>query len=268
MDMPFDERLYAEMAGFVPEKTAGNILLVGMNPVWEARFRQDFAEGVFQTVPWDMALNEAWQRCFSLIVLAPGIEELFEPECLLESLQPSLQPCGGVVVPFCNPWHWSVFRSWLKGELRYGTNPLLKGQGRLFSFPEIVRLAKLAHYREFAVRQVLEEGAADMLAVLQGCGFGNGQKEIETSWWIVRLAVFPMRTARLRERYTDEVRHRLARLLHRLENGVEEAASVEALRRLIAENDIDGGYLERFVENIAAEAEKLLAALRKEGLLR
>ena len=175
---------------------------------------------------------------------------------------------GAVVVPFRNPWHWSVFRAWLAGDLRYGTNPLLAGRGRLFSFPEVVRLAKLAHYEDLAVRQIIEEGSEETLAAMQACGMQNGHREMETSWQVVRLSVLDARTARLKERYTAEARRLLARLLHRLENGIEASETVEALRRLLAESRIDGGYLEEFARNTAGNADSVCGILRKEGLLR
>ena len=268
MEMPFDERLYAEMAAFFSEKMASNALLIGMGAAWQSRFQQDFANCTFAAAAWEEALPVAWHGRFSWIVLAPGVEELSAPESLLESLQDFLAPCAALVAPFRNPWHWSVFRAWLAGDLRYGANPLLDGQGRLFSFPELVRLAKLAHYEDFAVRQVIEKGTAEMLEVMQACGVQNGHQEMETSWWVVRLSVLDARTARLKARYTDAERCLLARLLHRLENGIEAAETVEALRRLLAESRIDGGYLEEFVLNTAGDADSMCDILRKEGLLR
>ena len=262
MEMSFDERLYAEMAAFFAEQMAADALLIGMSAAWQRRFQQDFADCAFAAAAWEEALPAAWHGRFSLIVLAPGVEELSAPESLLESLQDFLVPQkGAVVVPFRNPWHWSVFRAWLAGDLRYGTNPLLAGRGRLFSFPEVVRLAKLAHYEDLAVRQIIEEGSEETLAAMQSCGVQSGHR-------VVRLAVLDARTARLKERYTAEVRRLLSRLLHRLENGVEVQASAEDLRRLLAESGIDGGYLEEFVSNTAADAVFMRDILQKEGLLR
>lgn len=268
IEMPFDERLYAEMAAFFSEKMAADALLIGMGAAWQRRFQQDFADCTFAAAAWEEVLPAAWHGRFSWIVLAPGVEELSVPESLLESLQDFLAPCAALVAPFRNPWHWSVFRAWLAGDLRYGANPLLDGQGRLFSFPELVRLAKLAHYEDFAVRQVIEKGTAEMLAVMQACGVQNGHQEMETSWWVVRLSVLDARTARLKAHYTDAERRLLARLLHRLENGIEAAETVEALRRLLAESRIDGGYLEEFVRNTAGDADSVCGILRKEELLR
>ena len=269
MEMSFDERLYAEMAAFFSEQMAADALLIGMSAAWQRRFQQDFADCAFAAAAWEEALPAAWHGRFSLIVLAPGVEELSAPESLLESLQDFLVPQkGAVVVPFRNPWHWSVFHAWLAGDLHYGTNPLLAGRGRLFSFPEVVRLAKLAHYEELAVRQIIEEGSEETLAAMQSCGVQSGHRETEASWQVVRLAVLDARTARLKERYTAEVRRLLARLLHRLENGIEAAETAEALRRLLAESGIDGGYLEEFVSNTAADAAFMRGILQKEGLLR
>ena len=269
IEMPFDERLYAEMAAFFSEKMAADALLIGMGAAWQRRFQQDFADCTFAAAAWEEVLPVACHGRFSWIVLAPGVEELSAPESLLESLQDFLVPQkGAVVVPFRNPWHWSVFRAWLAGDLRYGTNPLLAGRGRLFSFPEVVRLAKLAHYEELAVRQIIEEGSEETLAAMQSCGVQSGHRETEASWQVVRLAVLDARTARLKERYTAEVRRLLARLLHRLENGIEAAETAEALRRLLAESGIDGGYLEEFVSNTAADAVFMRGILQKEGLLR
>ena len=77
----------------------------------------------------------------------------------------------------------------------------------------------------------------------------------------------PAGVVRLKARYTEEVRRLLARLLHRLENGVEEGATLVSLRRLLVENGIEAGYLKDFVKSVAADAARLLAILRKEGLL-
>ena len=80
------------------------------------------------------------------------------------------------------------------------------------------------------------------------------------------MTAIPMGIVRLKAHYTAEVRHLLARLLHRLENGVEEEASLVSLRQLLVENGIEAGYLEEFVKSVAADAARLLDILRKEGL--
>ncbi len=268
LNMPFNEALYQEIAAFFSEQATANVLLLGMEADWKERFKKDFADRIFQAVPWDGALPEAWQGSFSLIVLAPGIEESLTPESLLESLQPFLATCGYLIVPFRNPWHWSVFYSWFTGKLRYGTNPLLQANGQFFSFPEILRLSKLAHYEDFTVRQLIEEGSAKIIQKIKSCGVSNEKREIETSWWIIRFAALHTRTVRLKERYSENVRRLLARLLHRLENGIEAAATLEALRRLLSENEIDDSYLKDFVANTAADAFLMCSTLRREGLLR
>ena len=75
-------------------------------------------------------------------------------------------------------------------------------------------------------------------------------------------------TPRLKTRYTDAERCLLARLLHRLENGIEAAETVESLRRLLAESRIDGGYLEEFARNTAGDSDFMCGIMRKEELLR
>ena len=268
MDMPFDERIYAEMVSLFDDKMPGDVLLVQMDAVWEARFRQDHADFTFQSTSWEALFPEAWYGRFALIVLAPGIEELHEPESVLCALQDFLVEGGSVIVPFRNARHWSVFRSWLAGELRYGSNPLLAGNGRLLSFVEIQRLVKLAHYEELAVCSVVEEGDAETLRLLQVCGAANERRDLETLWWVTRWSAFSWKVLRLKAHYTDAERRLLARLLHRLENGIEAAETVEALRRLLAESRIDGGYLEEFVRNTAGDADSVCDILRKEELLR
>lgn len=267
MEWPFEERLYREIAAFFSEKKMPHALLIGMDEIWERRFWQDFPDDAFETAAWGASFTASEHSRFSLIVLAPGIEEMSAPEAWLESLQALLAPDSALVVPFRNPWHWSVFRAWCEGDLRYGANPLLLGQGRLFSFPELVRLAKLAHYEDFAVRQCIEEGPAETLAAMQRCGVQGEHQETETAWWIIRLAVLDARTARLKASYTEDVRRLLARLLHRMEHGIEERATVEALRRLLSESGIDGDYLDAFVANTAADAAVMRTVLRREGLL-
>ena len=74
MDMPFDERIYAEMVSLFDDKMLGDVLLVQMDAVWEARFRQDHADFTFQSTSWEALFPEAWYGRFALIVLAPGIE--------------------------------------------------------------------------------------------------------------------------------------------------------------------------------------------------
>ena len=266
LDIPFNEAVYTEMAKFFQERTSQDALLFGMTMPWEERFRKDFADVAFETAGKKQEMPETWRERFSMIVLAPGIEELSEPECLLEFLQTFLTSDGSVLVPFRNPCHWSVFQSHFAGELRYGANPLLKGQGRLFSFEEIVRLAKLAHYEGLTVRMLMEEGEPELLRLLGECGVGNEKRAPEVSWWILRLTVIPLHIVRLKARYTEEERRLLARLLHRLENGIEEMATVEALRQLLIRSGMDGKYLEAFVRSVAADAAALFDRLKKEGL--
>ena len=66
--MPFDEIPYAEMVRFFADRMPGEVLLLGMDGVWEARFRQDFADVVFHSASWQEELPEAWRSRFSLIV--------------------------------------------------------------------------------------------------------------------------------------------------------------------------------------------------------
>ncbi|WP_294175008.1 hypothetical protein [uncultured Selenomonas sp.] len=266
LDMPFNEAVYGEMAAFFSEKDAGDILLFGMASAWEERFRQDFPSDVFQTASLHTEVPETWHGSFSLIVAAPGIEEVAAVESLLEYLHVLLTPGGALIVPFRNVCHWSVFQSWCDGEMRYSTNPLLRGQGRLFSFPEIIRLAKLSHYEALSVRRIAEAGEPQLLRLLRECGAEDEGKNPEIAWWIIHMTAIPMGIVRLKARYTAEVRHLLARLLHRLENGVEEEASLVSLRQLLVENGIEAGYLEEFVKSVAADAARLLDILRKEGL--
>ena len=267
LDMPFNEVLYGEMAAFFPEKDAGDILLFGMTSAWEERFRQDFPGDVFQTASLHTEVPETWHGRFSLIVVAPGIEEMSAPESLLEYLHALLTPGGALIVPFRNACHWSVFQSWCAGEMRYSANPLLRGQGRLFSFPEIIRLAKLTHYEALRVRRIAEVGEPQLLQLLRECGAEDEGKNPEIAWWIIHMMEIPAGVVRLKARYTEEVRRLLARLLHRLENGVEEGATLVSLRQLLVENGIEAGYLKDFVKSVAADAARLLAILRKEGLL-
>jgi hypothetical protein len=267
LDMPFNEVLYGEMAAFFPEKDAGDILLFGMTSAWEERFRQDFPGDVFQTASLHTEVPETWHGRFSLIVVAPGIEEMSAPESLLEYLHALLTPGGALIVPFRNACHWSVFQSWCAGEMRYSANPLLRGQGRLFSFPEIIRLAKLTHYEALRVRRIAEVGEPQLLQLLRECGAEDEGKNPEIAWWIIHMMEIPAGVVRLKARYTEEVRRLLARLLHRLENGVEEGATLVSLRQLLVENGIEAGYLKDFVKSVAADAARLLDILRKEGLL-
>ena len=60
MEMPFDERLYAEMAAFFSEKMASDALLIGMSAAWQRRFQQDFADCTFAAASWEEVLSVAW----------------------------------------------------------------------------------------------------------------------------------------------------------------------------------------------------------------
>ena len=202
--MPFDEIPYAEMVRFFADRMPGEVLLLGMDGVWEARFRQDFADVVFHSASWQEELPEAWRSRFSLIVMPPGIEELSAPAGFLEGLQEFLVPCGSLLLPFRNATNWSVFRSWLAGEMRCGRNPLLQGSGRLFSFPEIQNLAKSAHYEEIEGIVIMEEGDAETIRQLEALGAENERRQLETSWWVTRWTVIPKRVSYLKARYTDE----------------------------------------------------------------
>ena len=245
----FSEQLYAEMAAFVPREDEKEILLFHMPPCWEERFRKDFVPHRIKSVPSMESLPGEWHGKFSSVLFPPGIEEIPEPEALLESIKPFLAIDGGVVVPFRNPWHWSVFSSWFSGDLRYGSNPLLMGQGRLFAFSELLRLAQVAHYGDFTVRQIQEKGEPEFLSRLSELGIRNGHGELETTWWIIRISELSEETARLKQKYTPEVRHRLARLLHRIESEIETEENLAALIRLLKENGIPREYLMEFVKN-------------------
>lgn len=76
--------------------------------------------------------------------------------------------------------------------------------------------------------------------------------------FVVRIKKYNDATTELKKQYTEKVRKKLARLLHRIENNLYIDNNVEELAMLCEENKIEKTYLDNFIDNAIIYKDRLI----------
>ena len=88
-------------------------------------------------------------------------------------------------------------------------------------------------------------------------GFDDFNGDLITKAWMFKASRSTATVAALKELYTKEMRRELARLLHRIEYGVEREKSLAALWELCAREMVFPDYLRDFVHEISVHEERV-----------
>ena len=81
-------------------------------------------------------------------------------------------------------------------------------------------------------------------------GFDNFSNDLQTKIWLVRASKCEAEVSALKEIYTEEVRAKLARLLHRIEYKIDVEENISALKDFCEAEQIFADYLFDFVEQV------------------
>ena len=81
-------------------------------------------------------------------------------------------------------------------------------------------------------------------------GFDNFSEDLLTKIWLVKARKCEAEVAALKEIYTEEIRARLARLLHRIEYDLDVEENLETLKKFCADEKIFEDYLFDFIDQV------------------
>lgn len=192
---------------------------------------------------------------FDLIVAEPVLSYVLDPYDLLMALGRLLTDVGVLVTAFRNIRYHGVLSELMAGEFP-------ERERHLYAKKEIVRLLNDTLFKEitFAPGEQDEAGSGVEFGAM---GFEDVSSDLATAVWLVRACRSTAEVANLKGLYTKETRKQLARLLHRIEYGVEREKNVEALKELCRKESIFPEYLEDFVHEVVIHPEQVKPVIAK-----
>lgn len=197
---------------------------------------------------------------FDLIIAEHVLACAYEPYEALMTLSRLLTDTGTLLAAFPNVRYTGVLAG-----LQAGQFPV-RGE-RLWAKDEVVRLLNDTLFKEIAFApgvQDVDRAAEDIWAAH---GFADYSRDLATQVWLVRASRATAAVANLKSLYDKKTRTGLARVLHRLEYGVDQEANLAALQALCEENMLFPDYLRDFVQSTCVHAGRVLALLQEKGLL-
>ena len=196
------------------------------------------------------------QGFFDFILGEACLEYLWESYDSLMAVSRCLKDTGHFLGSFRNIRYWRVLES-----LREGSFPVR--DSHLYAKDEVVKMLNDAIFKEISFSPLLrfpeERGEAEAFSRM---GFDDFNGDLITKAWMFKASRSTASVAALKELYTGDVRKRLARLVHRIEYGVEEAESLEALWALCDREMIFPEYLADFVHEVAIHENRVRRILQ------
>ena len=127
---------------------------------------------------------------------------------------------------------------------------------RLWAKWDVVKLLDDAIYKqiEFLPDEQIEKISATKS--WEDFGFDNFSDDLTTKIWLVKARKCEAEVAALKEIYTEEVRARLARLLHRIEYDLDVEENFQQLMRFCRDEQIFEDYLADFIKQVVVHKNK------------
>ena len=149
------------------------------------------------------------------------LEQAGNPQDIAAGFSTYLKETGAWLTSFRNLRFWSEIRNVMDGHFYHVA-------ARLYAKPEFQKLLFASYYKDVHMRPQRREAPAGLIAQLEAAGFDNVHDDLETEFWLVRADRSMPELALLKSMYTAEERQQLARLLHRIEYGVQLPVQVAA----------------------------------------
>ncbi len=138
-------------------------------------------------------------------------------------------------------------------ELRRGKFPAR--EKRLWAKWDVVKVLDDAIYKEirFLPDEQIEKNSA--VEEWEKFGFDNFSDDLLTKIWLVKARKCEAEVAALKEIYTEEIRARISRLLHRIEYDLDAEENFQKLMTLCKREQIFDDYLADFISQVVVHDE-------------
>ena len=196
------------------------------------------------------------EEFFDLIIGDLTLEVVINPQDIAVGFSRYLKQTGIWLTSFRNVRHWRFLEKLMRGHFGGIVS-------RFYTRLEFERLLYASFYKHVRAMPLRENAPAELLKKLVDCGFENLGGDLEVEFWLIRAARSMPELAFLKSMFTFEVRHKLSRLLHRIEYDVETADSVENFWKLYDKEKIFTDYAAAFIRSVVVHRENFYRNLKK-----
>lgn len=191
---------------------------------------------------------------FDYIIAERCFELAGNPPELCTALGLYLRDTGYFLSSFQNVRCWKVLQELMQGEFNYGRT-------RLFSQADYTRLLGSSLFKDVVFTPIRQAAPAGLVERLEQAGFDNADGQLETVAWLVQAARFEPEIMELKRLYTPTDRQQLAKLLRRIEYGIQVADNVRRVQALGEQMGLFPEYLHDFIDHMAFYKERVFTRL-------
>lgn len=202
-------------------------------------FFGDYAKGGLPTEP----------KIFDIILAEDCLTYPPESYRTILELNHLLKDSGFLVTQF-----WNVRFVKILEDLKIGKFPAR--EKKLWAKWDVVKVLDDAIYKqiEFLPEEQIEKIFA--VDVWEKFGFDNFSDDLITKIWLVKARKCEAEVAALKEIYTEEVRARISRLLHRIEYDLDAEKNFQKLMTLCKREQIFDDYLADFINQVVVHEDR------------
>lgn len=193
---------------------------------------------------------------FDFILAESCLEFLWDSYDTLMAISRCLKDTGHFLGSFRNIRYWRLL-----AHLREGRFPVR--DRHFYAKDEVVKMLNDAIFKEISFAPFLRLPEERMEAAeFSRMGFEDFSQDLITKAWMFKASRSTAAVSALKEFYTKDVRKELARMLHRIEYGVDPGRNLAELWDLCRREMIFPEYLADFIHEISIHEDRLRERLR------
>ena len=187
------------------------------------------------------------ENIFDIIVSEDCLTLAYDTYKTIFAINRMLKGTGFLVTQFENIRFIGILESLKQGYFA-------ERERHLYAKTEIVRLLNDALFKEinFAPDEIFDFDVDDWI----NFGFDNFVDDLNVKTWIVKADRSTAEVAALKEIYTEEIRARISRLLHRIEYNLDVEANFQKLMTLCKREQIFDDYLADFINQVVVHEDR------------
>ena len=189
---------------------------------------------------------------FDYIISENCLELAGNPQDIATGMGLYLKDTGYFLMSFKNMRYWRVIENLMEGHFYHICS-------RIFTRNEIMSLMSASFYKDVSLLpQLGAQPPEKLLSRLEEAGFENIENDLLVESWLLQAAKSTPEILELKRMYTPEIRASLAKLLRRLEYGVQVEESRAKLWQLCQQQMIFPAYLASFIRETIMYVNDLL----------